>query len=606
MARNNRNIVHLLVNREQGYRDYGFRSATGSSSSSESCFRQVAIELAELVLLAQMKNEDLCKPLDDLDNETESVLNIEQSHHGLFTATVQTNKSVNVFHTPSMRKIAKYHSGERSVWTLAFHPKNANTIAFATLGGAVSVYVDNQLVATRDETPTIGSLCFHPTRSYLLLNSMNQIIFWNWASDKTYSVDMYGDCKCRFLHMTLDLRLITGITPSLLYGSVNFLEDLRQVQPEHLAETFLRHVYFMLEKLEKALSFNNGHRLQKELNKQFYAWVRLLQTINTEGHNIRVRDTLEPAEKCIKSDLNLTLVTMIRRIEELQETFSLRPSVISLCSDDLLPLGYSMASLYTEPLYFFEKICQKYVYQDFNRYVQYKFDLSLVSEMLDKVFDMFRRITPIAVTKEEWERQRSFYVTQTTYVQPELNKHCALQAWDLDAFNGDVDDLPDFKEEWKNVITMGIVINDSNVDISQCEQLVASVRLRSVKEMEIRSLRRDSFGQLMFVFKFVTNFVSLSFSPSGRFVLLGLRCTKQLKYAYILDRQTGWRIDSTGVNGCLRAPDETIFPNERVGLQLCLPLNKDRYLEVNCIKWATLPGYGLLLGLKAKFVQICR
>lgn len=143
------------------------------------------------------------------------------------------------------------------------------------------------------------------------------------------------------------------------------------------------------------------------------------------------------------------------------------------------------------------------------------------------------------------------------------------------------------------------------------------------------------------MFKFTANFVSLSFSPSGRYVAVGLRCRRNLKYAYILDKDKRWRI---GVN--LGLPDDssssseagTVSQNgklgsrcaksgtrctcahvivirnlsplclfaERVGIKLCLPRDPDKYLEINCIKWASLPGYGLLLGLKSKFVQVCR
>lgn len=59
------------------------------------------------------------------------------------------------------------------------------------------------------------------------------------------------------------------------------------------------------------------------------------------------------------------------------------------------------------------------------------------------------------------------------------------------------------------------------------------------------------------MFKFTANFVSLSFSPSGRYVAVGLRCRRNLKYAYILDKDKRWRI---GVN--LGLPDDSSSSSE--------------------------------------------
>ncbi|XP_053675443.1 activating molecule in BECN1-regulated autophagy protein 1A-like [Anopheles nili] len=597
-----RNIVHQLDNRERGYRARKIRNTSLTlitcDGSSEQSFRQLAFELAEQVLLERLKTEDLCKPIDDLASETESVFNIEQSHNGLLTATVQTNRSVNVFRTSSMQKVAKYPTGDRSVWTLAFHPSNENVIAFGTLGGSVSVYVDNRLVGTLEEPDPIGSLCFHPTQNYLLLTSMNEVIFWDWDNDISYTTGMYSDCKCRFLHVTQDSRLITGITQTQTHLLEGVGKNVEHVKPEYLIVSFLRSVSLMLDKLDLTLATQADYLLQLEMNKQCLIWIHLLQTINRKRNEIRCSSTLGPTDKCTKSNLNLTLMSLIRKIDALEG---------ALCNSSTYGqnetnerLWSPNAVLFTQPLAYFKTICQKYICQGLNSYIQYIFDLNLVRKMLRKVCRMLYRLAPSELPLT-WGYISQFYGMSHT---PE--KNCILQAWDLDSFNGNVDDLPDFKEDWKNVITVCLINNDSNVAISQCEQFIASVRFRSTKEMEIRSLRRENFGESIFVFQFTANFVSLSFSPSGRYIAVGLRCRRNLKYAYILDKDTHRRTGGVRyglINSNSVTEPETVSQS---GINLSLPRVPERYLEINCIKWATLPGYGLLVGLKSKFIQVCR
>ncbi|KFB44266.1 AGAP009862-PA-like protein [Anopheles sinensis] len=600
MIKIGRNIVHQLDNRERGFRTRRIRNCA-SAVANEHYFRRHAVELAELVLLERLKTEDLCKPIDDLASETESVFNIEQSHDGqvLLTATVQTNRCVNVFQTTSMYKLAKYPSRERSVWTLAFHPINANTIAFGTLGGTVLVYVDNRVVASLQEPEPIGSVCFHPTQNFLLLTSMNEVVFWDWVNGITHTAGMFSDCKCRFLHVTSDARLITGITQTQTHVLANVGGNVELVEPEYLVVSLLRSVTLMLDKLEQTMASQVDYLLQLEMSKQCLIWIYLLQTINRKRVGIRCCATVTDTNSCTKSDLNVTLLTLNRKIDALEETLRTRSSIPIIPNHT--PSWSPVTVFLTEPMSFFQQICQKYICQRNRNYIQYNFDLNLVQEMLRKLHDMFYLLAPSDLPKTG----DILGTLSGTSRKPE--NHCVLQAWDLELLKGDGEDLPDFKEDWKNVITTCMINNDSNVAISQCEQFIASIRLRSVKEMEIRSLRRENFGESLFLFKFTAEFVSLSFSPSGRYVAIGLRCRRNLKYAYIVDKESLWRIGvSSGTFDSISSRFDIVEQNERVGLKLSLPRDSQNYLEINCIKWAALPGYGLLVGLKSKFVRICR
>ncbi|XP_055546081.1 activating molecule in BECN1-regulated autophagy protein 1-like isoform X2 [Wyeomyia smithii] len=545
--------------------------------------------------------------LDDLSKETESVFNIEQSYNGQYAATVQTNKSVNIFEVSTMKKIVEYHTNERSVWSLSFHPANHNIIAFGTLGGKVFVYVNGQKTACLDEHAPIGSLCFHPVDDYLVLTSGNEVTFWDWQSNSIMNTGTYNDCKCRFLRITTSSLLVTGISQTVLFASAGIGKNLATVEPQYLMASFLRTVNFMLDSLEHGATMI-GKSFSTELKKQLYLWNHLLRTIASKRDELRCFLTVASEAKCTKSYLNTTLVVFNRRIDNILKNsdrckmHKWLPSATRDVSDE------SIDKYCHDPMIYFERICFNFVEQRYSGYIRYIFDLSLVKSMLYKVFKLYWNFGFQTSLLENWQESDIPIESFTISRNPGARNQFILQAWDLGCHQ-DASDLPDFKEDWKNVITICSINNDSNVSISQCEQFIASVRLKDVKELEVRSINRTNFGECMFVFKFVANFVSLSFSPSGRHIVIGLRCKKGLKFAYILDKDTRWRI---GVNSYPEADGTecqdsgTSSSNELVGLRLCLPKESKNYKEINCIKWAALPGYGLLIGPKSKFIQICR
>ncbi|XP_062545291.1 activating molecule in BECN1-regulated autophagy protein 1-like isoform X2 [Armigeres subalbatus] len=588
------NIATIIRDREHGTRRINPKA-----------FKKIALELAEYSLLERLRSEDLCQPLDDLSNETESVFNVEQSHDGCYAATVQTNKSVNIFQVCSMKKRAEYHTNERSVWTLAFHPSNSAIIAFGTLGGKVFVYVDGKESAWLEEPELIASLCFHPIDNYLVLASGNEVTFWDWKHNSIMSTGTtYNDSKCRFLRITNNSMLVTGISQTILFASASIGKNLASVEPQYLMASFLRTVNYMLDSLEHGCTIGNS--FNAEFKKQFYLWNHLLKVIIDKRKELRCYSSIKEQAECTNSYLNNTLIILNRRIDSMLET--VERSVFRLLPESSGIIDHEYIEQFCRlPMLYFEQVCSSYVEQMYSGYIRYIFDLSLVKNILYKIFKLYFDYEH-KLPFEEWLKYE-YHIDSCIVSRNTPNKnHFILQAWELKDFR-ETSAAPDFKEDWKNIISICSINNDSNVSISQCEQFVASVHCKAVQEMEVRSLCPANFGECIFVFRFTANFVSLSFSPSGKYIVIGLRCKKRLKYAYVLDKDTRWKIGVDfryELNDSRNREADTSSPNNRVGLKLCLPKESFNYKEINCIKWSTLPGYGLLIGLKSKFIQICR
>lgn len=117
----------------------------------------------------------------------------------------------------------------------------------------------------------------------------------------------------------------------------------------------------------------------------------------------------------------------------------------------------------------------------------------------------------------------SFSFISATDHQPSYR----LQCWDLGS-----PELPDFEDiETRLIVSKCLIQNASSVDLSPDGQLIACfVPVESGNGVNfcIFSLRHSSFGQCIYSFNFTSNAISVSFSPTGRFLLVGLGSTRML------------------------------------------------------------------------------
>lgn len=142
-------------------------------------------------------------------------------------------------------------------------------------------------------------MCFHPVENYLVLTSGNEVIFWDWKNNSIMNTGMYNDCKCRFLRITSNSMLITGISQTSLFASAGIGKNLPSVEPQYLMASFLRTVNFMLDSFEHGCTIGNSFDAQ--LKKQFHIWNYLLKIIMDKRKELRCFATVNPESKCTVS-----------------------------------------------------------------------------------------------------------------------------------------------------------------------------------------------------------------------------------------------------------------------------------------------------------------
>lgn len=105
-----------------------------------------------------------------------------------------------------------------------------------------------------------------------------------------------------------------------------------------------------------------------------------------------------------------------------------------------------------------------------------------------------------------------------------------LQCWD------ETENI-DLTEDWRNVLTTSTIHNDPTISIAG--KLIASFKTTlNYKCIEIRSLSMENLGELKYVFRTNNeNFLSLSISPSTRYLLIGIRSKNYFAHVLSMDNR---------------------------------------------------------------------
>ncbi|XP_043222330.1 activating molecule in BECN1-regulated autophagy protein 1-like [Amphibalanus amphitrite] len=168
-----------------------------------------------------------------------------------------------------------------------------------------------------------------------------------------------------------------------------------------------------------------------------------------------------------------------------------------------------------------------------------------------------------------------------------------LQAWDFSA-----QQIPDMTDETRNLIcTRCKVHNDATVDISQDGRRLAAIVPESHPSTAVcvYSLECHQLGLLMYRVSLGTNTISVSLSPRGRHLVVGLAARRMV--ALPADSQVMaqiYRLDET-TSQLVLTKDLLLNSGE-------MP---SRYVSINCIRWLPVPGTGLIFGTnRGKLVML--
>ncbi|XP_037089218.1 activating molecule in BECN1-regulated autophagy protein 1-like [Pollicipes pollicipes] len=168
-----------------------------------------------------------------------------------------------------------------------------------------------------------------------------------------------------------------------------------------------------------------------------------------------------------------------------------------------------------------------------------------------------------------------------------------LQAWDFSA-----QQIPDMTDERRNLVCSRCKVhNDATVDISQDGRRLAAIVPESHPSMAVcvYSLEAGQLGRLLSRVSLSSNTISVSLSPRGRHLVVGLPARR----AVTLPAETQlmaqiYRLDDS---------------SDQLALIKDLQFNSgemlSRNVSINCIRWLPTPGAGLVYGTnRGKLVML--
>uniref|UniRef100_A0AAR2IVA2 Autophagy/beclin-1 regulator 1b n=1 Tax=Pygocentrus nattereri TaxID=42514 RepID=A0AAR2IVA2_PYGNA len=176
-----------------------------------------------------------------------------------------------------------------------------------------------------------------------------------------------------------------------------------------------------------------------------------------------------------------------------------------------------------------------------------------------------------------------------------------LQWWDFTKF-----DLPEISNASVNVLVTNCKIyNDASCDISADGQLLAVFIPSSQRGfpdegiLAIYSLAPQNLGEMLYTKRFGPNAISVSLSPMGRYVMVGL-ASRRILLHHVTDHMVAqvFRLQQPhGGETSMRRVFDVVYP---------MGTDQRRHVSINSARWLPEPGMGLAYGTNKGDLVICR
>ncbi|XP_074765607.1 activating molecule in BECN1-regulated autophagy protein 1 isoform X3 [Athene noctua] len=176
-----------------------------------------------------------------------------------------------------------------------------------------------------------------------------------------------------------------------------------------------------------------------------------------------------------------------------------------------------------------------------------------------------------------------------------------LQWWDFTKF-----DLPEISNASVNVLVQNCKIyNDASCDISADGQLLAAFIPSSQRGfpdegiLAVYSLAPHNLGEMLYTKRFGPNAISVSLSPMGRYVMVGLASRRILLHpsSEHMVAQVFRLQQPHGGETSMRRVFNVLYP---------MPADQRRHVSINSARWLPEPGLGLAYGTNKGDLVICR
>uniref|UniRef100_A0AAY4B732 Activating molecule in BECN1-regulated autophagy protein 1 n=1 Tax=Denticeps clupeoides TaxID=299321 RepID=A0AAY4B732_9TELE len=176
-----------------------------------------------------------------------------------------------------------------------------------------------------------------------------------------------------------------------------------------------------------------------------------------------------------------------------------------------------------------------------------------------------------------------------------------LQWWDFTKF-----DLPEISNASVNVLVQNCKIyNDASCDISADGQLLAVFIPSSQRGfpdegiLAVYSLASHNLGEMLYTKRFGPNAISVSLSPLGRYVMIGL-ASRRILLHHTTDHMVAqvFRLQQPhGGETSMRRVFDVVYP---------MAPDQRRHVSINSARWLPEPGLGLAYGTNKGDLVICR